>query len=112
MSNSRWTGAALSLALCSAALSSCNYNDQGSSQSSGANSSSPDIDSAWSSKTEQQLRDAIANAPANGLKPSLFMKGDEKGAALTQAALKYASALANGYADPAKLHEVYTVPHK
>ena len=48
--------------------------------------------------------------PRNGLKPDLFLKGGEKGAALTQAALKYASALANGYADPTKLHEVYTIP--
>ena len=31
-------------------------------------------------------------------------------AALTQAALKYASALANGYSDPTKLLEVYTIP--
>ena len=40
-----------------------------------------------------------------------FLKGGEKGAALTEAALKYASALANGYSDPTKLHEVYTIPH-
>src|SRR5207253_545157 len=44
-------------------------------------------------------------------KPELFLKGGEKGAALTEAALKYASALANGYADPSQLHEVYTIPH-
>lgn len=112
MSKKRWIGAALSLALCSAALSGCNYNNQGSGQSENVNSSSPDIDSAWNSKTEQQLRDAIAGAPANGLKPNLFIKGGEKGAALTEAAVKYASALANGYTDPAKLHEVYTLPHK
>ena len=29
---------------------------------------------------------------------------------LTDAALKYASALANGYSDPTTLHEVYTIP--
>jgi L,D-transpeptidase YcbB len=64
----------------------------------------------WNGRTERQLRDAIAEAPANGLKPELFLKGGEKGAALTQAALNYASALANGYADPAQLHEVYAIP--
>ena len=58
-----------------------------------------------------QLREVIANAPANGLRPELFLKGGEKGAALTQAALKYASALADGYSDPTQLHEVYTIPH-
>lgn len=57
------------------------------------------------------MRDAIAEAPANGLKPELFLKGGEDGAALTDAAVKYASALANGYADPKQLHEVYTIPH-
>ena len=70
---------------------------------------------AWKTlqKAERQLRDIIATAPANGLKPELFLKGRaETGPrALTDAALKYASALANGYADPTKLHEVYTIPH-
>src|SRR6476620_945716 len=72
----------------------------------------PELDGAWTSRTEEQLRDAIAGAPAHGLKPDLFLKGGEKGAALTQAALKYASALANGYSDPKKLFEVYTIPHR
>ena len=56
------------------------------------------------------MRDAIANAPANGLKPDLFLKGNEEGPALTQAALKYAEALAHGYSDPTKIFEVYTIP--
>jgi L,D-transpeptidase YcbB len=111
MSNNKWNGTALGLALCSVALSACNYSDQSSNQSQNTAVATPDIDGTWNSDTEKQLRDAIANAPANGLRPELFLKGGEKGAALTQAALKYASALANGYADPAKLHEVYTIPH-
>jgi murein L,D-transpeptidase YcbB/YkuD len=114
MDKHRLIGTALGLALCSAALSGCNFNNPNSdqSQSQATNASTADIDGTWKSQTEQQLRDAIANAPANGLKPELFLKGGEKGPALTQAALKYASALANGYSDPAKLHEVYTIPHQ
>ena len=107
MTNYRMIGAALSLALCSTALASCSGN-----RSDQVTSEAPDIDSAWEGKTEKQLREAIEAAPANGLRPDLFLKGGEKGGALTVAALKYASALANGYADPKKLHEVYTLPYK
>jgi len=108
MSN-KWIGAALSLALCSTALASCSSRDNSSNQATGGQSGGLTVD--WNSKTERQLREAIAEAPANGLKPELFLKGGEEGAALTEAALKYASALANGYADPSQLHEVYTIPH-
>lgn len=113
MSKSRWSGTAIGLALCSAALAGCNYSNQSSNttQASG-NASAGDVQVEWKSDTEKQLREAIANAPANGLKPDLFLKGGEKGAELTQAALKYASALANGYSDPKKLFEVYTIPHQ
>jgi murein L,D-transpeptidase YcbB/YkuD len=110
MSKNKWIGTALGLALSSAALSGCNYSNKSSSDGQSTNGSTADVDGAWNSKTEQQLREAIANAPANGLKPVLFLKGGEKGAELTQAAIKYASALANGYADPSQLHEVYTLP--
>src|SRR4051812_29584872 len=109
MSNSKWIGAALGLALCSTALASCSVkNDQSGSQTSQAGQLAVN----WTNKTETQLRDAIAAAPANGLKPDLFLKGGESGAALTEAALKYASALANGYSDPKKLFEVYTIPRE
>src|SRR4051794_17879292 len=105
----KWICAALSLALCSTALVSCSARNDSSNQASA--SQSPGLAVDWNDKTERQLRDAIAAAPANGLKPELFLKGGEQGAALTEAALKYASALANGYADPGSLHEVYTIPH-
>jgi murein L,D-transpeptidase YcbB/YkuD len=108
MSNSKWTGAALSLALCSNALVSCSSRNNQSGQ--GTANQSAELSVNWDSKAEQQLRAAIAEAPANGLKPELFLKGGETGAALTAAALNYATALANGYADPTKLHEVYTIP--
>ena len=71
---------------------------------------------AWDKKAEKQLLSIIASAPANGLKPDLFIKGDlpkdpaQREAALTAAALKYASALAHGYADPKKISVDYTIP--
>jgi L,D-transpeptidase YcbB len=71
---------------------------------------------AWDKKAEKQLLDIVAGAPANGLKPDLFLKeplpkeAAAREAALTAAALKYASALASGYADPKKVSAVYTIP--
>ena len=107
MRNSNWIGAALSLALCSTALASCSVKDN---QSNQANNQQPAQGALnWNSKTEQQLLDAIKQAPANGLKPELFLQGDlpkddaQRYAALTQAGLRYAEALAHGYADPTKL---------
>jgi len=114
MRNSNWIGAALSLALCSTALASCSVKDN---QSNQANNQQPAQGALnWNSKTEQQLLDAIKQAPANGLKPELFLQGDlpkddaQRYAALTQAGLRYAEALAHGYADPTKLIDVYTIP--
>jgi murein L,D-transpeptidase YcbB/YkuD len=71
---------------------------------------------AWDKKSEKVLLDIIAQAPANALKPDLFLKGplpsgaSAREAALTDAALRYASALAHGYADPRKLGATYTIP--
>lgn len=109
MKNSKWIGGALGLALCSTALASCSVKSDQSGNATSDQAAGVSVN--WESKTEKQLRDAIAEAPANGLKPELFLKGGEKGDALTGAALKYASALANGYSDPTQLHEVYTIPH-
>jgi murein L,D-transpeptidase YcbB/YkuD len=103
-------GVGLALALCSTAVVSCS---QGTSSNQSGNASAPSADGqmTWNAKTEKQLRDAIAQAPANGLKPELFLKGTgQDGAALTQAALHYAEALARGYADPTKLFDIYTIP--
>ena len=72
--------------------------------------------SAWDGKAEKQLVEAIDAAPTHGLKRELFLKGDlpkdrgEREVALTKAALRYASALAQGYSDPKKLGRPYTVP--
>jgi murein L,D-transpeptidase YcbB/YkuD len=109
VSNSKWIGRAFSLALCIAALPACSKAGNSSNRAEPSPAGSSETEVAWNSKTEQQLREAIAQAPAHGLKPELFLKGNENGTALTQAALRYASALANGYADPVKLHDVYTI---
>ena len=112
MTQRNWIGAALGLALCSTALLSC---------SSGHKSDQSKTQEAasaleWTHGTEKQMLDAIANAPANGLKPELFLKGDlpkdgpERASMLTSAALRYAEALARGYADPTKLTKDYTIP--
>ena len=109
MSQSKWIGKALSLALCTAAVSACSQGATSSNQSD-ASASADTSGITLGQKDEQQIRDAIAGAPAHGLKPELFLKGGESGPALVSAAVKYASALANGYSDPTKLHEVYTIP--
>lgn len=83
---------------------------QNNSNQSDVNASAAPSGLALDSKAESDIRDAIAGATAHGLKPDLFLKGGESGEGLAQAALKYASALANGYTDPKKLHEVYTIP--
>jgi len=113
MTNKKWIGGALGLALCSTALASCSYSDKGSSQSN-AEASGPAMN--WTTETQKQLVEAISRAPANGLKPDLFLKGDlpkddnERFAVLTNAALKYAQALAHGIADPKTLAKDYTIP--
>jgi len=71
---------------------------------------------AWDKKAESTLLDILERAPANGLKPELFLKqplptdASAREAALTKAALNYASALARGYADPKKVAAIYTIP--
>ena len=104
----RWIGTAIGLALCTA-VSACSQSGNNSNQQS-TNVTAESSGISLNQKDEQQIRDAIAQAPSHGLKPDLFLKGGEKGEALVQAGLKYASALANGYTDPTKLHEVYTIP--
>jgi murein L,D-transpeptidase YcbB/YkuD len=104
----KWIGTAIGLALYSTALASCSGTGNPSNQD--ANISDEGSAISLDKKDEKQLREAIAGATAHGLKPELFLKGDESGSALVRAGLEYASALADGYADPTKLHEVYTIP--
>ena len=72
---------------------------------------------AWDRKSEKALLEVMAGAMAHGLKPSLFLKEAElpedrsaRDAALSKAALSYATALARGYVDPSKVTELYTLP--
>lgn len=110
MTQRKWIGTAVGLALCTALLPACSNSGNSSNQpeSNAAAPGEPQVQ--WNKKLERQLRDAIANAPANGLKPDLFLKGGEQGSALTEAALRYAEALAQGYSDPNKIFTVYTIP--
>jgi murein L,D-transpeptidase YcbB/YkuD len=125
-----WAGKTLILALLSVSVTACgNGFPFGHKQANGStlqsNISDPQARAfyqarqwqpAWDKKAEKQLLDIIAGAPANGLKPDLFLKGDlpkdseQREATLTTAALRYASALAQGYADPKKISAVYTIP--
>ncbi|HEV8407987.1 MAG TPA: L,D-transpeptidase family protein, partial [Sphingomicrobium sp.] len=109
---SKWIGTALGLALCIAVSPACSKAPDNSSQpASNAVAPSPPLQVQWNGKLKKQLREIIANAPANGLKPELFLQGDtQDDATLTQAALKYAEALSRGYSDPKKIYPVYTIP--
>lgn len=69
----------------------------------------------WDDKAVQQLRKAIDERAAHGLdRVSFEIMGDTGSAggqaALSQSALRYASALAKGASDPTKLHAIYTIP--
>ena len=110
MTQRKWIGTAIGLALCIAALPACSNAGNSSNQASTNVAAPGEPQVQWNKKLERQLRDAIAGAPANGLKPDLFLKGGEQGAALTHAALRYAQALAQGYSDPNKIFPVYTIP--
>lgn len=113
MTKSIWTGTAIGLALCIAALPACSKSGNSSNQAvSNAASPAEAMQVRWNSKLEKQLRAAIASAPANGLKPDLFLKDGAHAdySTLTEAALRYAEALAHGYTDPVKISDVYTIP--
>ncbi len=69
----------------------------------------------WSAATERQLREVIDRRAAHGLDHVNFSVDGERGsaagdAALTASALRYATALARGASDPAKLYDIYTLP--
>ncbi|HET6940759.1 MAG TPA: L,D-transpeptidase family protein, partial [Sphingomicrobium sp.] len=71
---------------------------------------------AWDDASEKQLLEIINGAPSQGMKRELFIKAQlpqdrsEREIALTKAALRYASALAQGYSDPKAISKVYTLP--
>ena len=71
---------------------------------------------AWDRGSEKRLRQAIAGAHAHGLRVDMFLKEplpddpNRREAALTKAAIGYASALAKGYSDPRRISKIYTLP--
>jgi murein L,D-transpeptidase YcbB/YkuD len=122
-------GKALILALCSVSIASCHGGSPFGRKHADSVEQSSVTDpqtrafyearqwkAAWDGKSEKALVDVINQAPANGLKPDLFLKqplpkdADQREAALTAAALSYASALARGAADPKKISAIYTIP--
>lgn len=122
-----WGGKALTLAVFSVSVCACGssfpFGHRQASGSSLETSADPQVrafyklrqgKTAWDKKSEQALIEIINQAPTNGLKPDLFLKQpiskDTREASLTAAALKYASALAHGVANPAKLYPDYTIP--
>ncbi len=70
----------------------------------------------WDAATAAQLLEALDDSERHALSKSMFLKISaasapaEKEAALTRAALDYASALARGVVDPKRLFPVYAVP--
>lgn len=64
----------------------------------------------WSHAAARQLRKAIDRRAAHGLDRVAFDRDAHGDAALTEAALAYAGALARGASDPAKLYPIYTLP--
>ena len=88
------------------ALASCDSGPFSSQQESETGSS---IDESHTGEFREVLKGSIRH----GLTPDLFFKGDIDSASaadLSDALLQYASALAMGKVDPAKLGKVYTVP--
>jgi len=76
VSKSHWIGTALGLALFSIALPSCSNGGSSPGQNQSGAQEAPTPKLSWNKSTEKQVLDAIAQAPANGLKPDLFLKGD------------------------------------
>ncbi|HEX2803399.1 MAG TPA: L,D-transpeptidase family protein, partial [Sphingomicrobium sp.] len=83
----------------------------------GANQSAAgDLSQVDDKSLEEQVTAALDDAPKHGLTKDLFLKGElpadegRRRQALLNAAKDYASALASGKTDPAKLRDVYTVP--
>lgn len=71
---------------------------------------------AWTEDAADKLQEALANAPAHGLRVDMFLRAPlpdgrrERELALTKASLLYSSALASGFVDPKSLGNIYTIP--
>jgi murein L,D-transpeptidase YcbB/YkuD len=98
------SAAALSLAACS-------------NSPAGTGNTQSDVASQVADKDlEQQVMAALSDAPKHGLTKDLFLKGElpsdstQRRQLLLKAANDFASALAVGKVDPAKIRDVYTLP--
>lgn len=71
---------------------------------------------AWDDDAAEKLQQALAAAPAHGLRADMFLPktlpedAAARELALTRAALLYASALSSGYVEPKSLGNIYTIP--
>lgn len=102
-----FVGSLLSLSF---ALSACDVRSETSPQSQATTQ-----EARWTGAAVKQLRDAVDRRAAHGLDRFRFpVQGDAESAdgqaALSQSALRYATALARGATDASELHTVYTVP--
>lgn len=72
--------------------------------------------SAWDEVAANDLQEALAGAPAHGLRTNMFLSSPvpddatRRDLALTEAAVRCASALSSGYVDPKSLGNIYTIP--
>lgn len=83
------------------------------SSSGGQNGGGSEASGSGERSVQEQLKAALDDTAKHGLTKDLFFKGDPNSAKegeLRDAALSYASALANGKVDPNEVHEVYTIP--
>ncbi|HXG81705.1 MAG TPA: hypothetical protein VNJ05_07880, partial [Sphingomicrobium sp.] len=128
--NASNVGRAIGLALLSVMLANCGDGSGNAPSGSGFQLSRSDVEgaqarafyeargwaSAWHQDSAKKLQDAIANAPAHGLRADMFLPSAlpedaaDRELALTRAALLYASALASGHVDPKSLGNIYTIP--
>jgi murein L,D-transpeptidase YcbB/YkuD len=81
----------------------------------GCNEQSADGRAEWNDAKAQLLREAIGQRAKHALDRMRFpIEGDADSSggreALTRSALRYATAVAQGASDPAKLYEIYTIP--
>lgn len=65
---------------------------------------------SWDETNLKDLRNAIDRRAAHGLDHQSFAFDAKDPATITKAALRFASALSQGAADPTKIYKVYTLP--
>lgn len=79
-------------------------------QSLSDNASVSVVDGRWSDANVSDLKKAVDRRATHGLDHLPFIVDTNDPAGLTKIALRYATALAQGAADPTKLYKAYTLP--